>query len=146
MTQPGVLNSFVMDSIVLAIISATIAATLTTIIGLWVLRRTGRQPSTSDVGTTRRMARDLVVISELLADQLAKIWKSDGDPAPNAADHDTVFHHVRESTETIIRRAGASEKTALAVGALTAKRVRPGPITQLDGHEPRAPGPDKGSS
>ena len=73
------------------------------------------------------MARDLMVVSDLLADRLAKIWTAGDGPAPGVGDSDAVYHHVRESTETILKQAGASPKTALAVGALTAKHVRPGP-------------------
>lgn len=135
-----------MHSLVLAVIAATIASTLTSITSLWIRSHTIRNPSTTEETTTRRLARDLVVISELLADRLAKIWASDGGPGPDDDNRDTVFHHVRESTTTIVRGAGASEKTALAIGALTAKRVRPGPITQLDTDGTRPPDPNKGSS
>tara|TARA_B100000029_G_scaffold403140_1_gene402841 strand:- start:176 stop:583 length:408 start_codon:yes stop_codon:yes gene_type:complete len=134
-----------MQSLVLAVIAAAIASTLTSITSLWIQNRTIPTPSTTDETTTRRLARDLVVISELLADRLAKIWASDGGPGPDDDNRDTVFHHVRESTEAIVRGAGASKKTALAIGALTAKRVRPGPITQLDADGTRPSAPNKGS-
>ena len=90
------------------------------------------------------MARDLMVVSDLLADRLARIWQSGDGPAPGIGDSDAVYHHVRESTETILKQAGASPKTALAVGALTAKHVRPGPIAGSDGEQPR-PGPARWS-
>ena len=84
-----------------------------------------------DVGneTSReaRIARDMTVLAELLAERLAKIWLAD-TPSPLATEGDALYHHVLESTTTIVKQAGASAKAATAVGALTAKRVRPGPI------------------
>jgi len=77
--------------------------------------------------TEARLARDFTVLAELLSERLAKIWLADTPGAP-VADGDTLYHHVMESTTTIVRQAGASPKAATAVGALTAKRVRPGPI------------------
>lgn len=91
------------------------------------------------------MARDLMIVSDLLADRLARIWQAGDGPAPGIGDSDAVYHHVRESTETILKQAGASPKTALAVGALTAKHVRPGPIAGSDGEQPR-PGPARWDS
>ena len=74
-----------------------------------------------------RLARDFTVLAELLSERLAKIWLADTPGAP-PAEGDAHYHHVLESTTTIVRQAGASPKAATAVGALTAKRVRPGPI------------------
>ena len=74
------------------------------------------------------MARDIGVLSELLAERLATIWQADSGPGGGGSDPDGAFHYVRESTEQIMRQAGASSKAAIAVGALTAKKVRPGPI------------------
>ena len=96
----------------------------------------GRQPESRD-DSAGRMARDLMVVSDLLADRLAKIWQAGDGPARGMGNSDAVYHHVRESTETILRQAGASPKTALAVGALTAKHVRPGPIAGEDGERAR---------
>ena len=76
------------------------------------------------------MARDIGVLSELLAERLATIWQADGGPGGGGSDTDAAFHYVRESTEQIMRQAGASSKAAIAVGALTAKKVRPGPIRE----------------
>ena len=73
------------------------------------------------------MARDIGVLTELMADRLAEIWKADGG-LPSEQDPDGVYHKVLEATATIMRQAGASEKSAMAVAALTAKKVRPGPI------------------
>lgn len=88
-----------------------------------------RQRSATNGGDSReaRLARDMTVLADLLADRLAKIWLADSPPTPSA-DSDSLYHHVLESTTTIVRQAGASAKAAMAVGALTAKRVRPGPI------------------
>ena len=119
---------------------AVLAATAS----LWVGRQMGGR-HTSDDDSSGRMARDLMVVSDLLADRLAKIWQAGDGPAPGIGDSDAVYHHVRESTETILKQAGASPKTALAVGALTAKHVRPGPITGADGEQPR-PGPARWDS
>ena len=126
-----------MESIVLATLAGASAAGLIAIASLWIATQLNRNPSKQDAVPTQRLARDLVIISQLLADRLANIWEADEGPAPGVEDHDAVFHHVRESTETIVRQAGASAKTALAVGAVTAKNVRPGPITGPDGETPR---------
>ena len=130
------------DSIILGVAAATVGAVLAALASLWIGRQMGRQPAQED--SHGRMARDLMVVSDLLADRLAKIWQADDGPAPGVGDSDAVYHHVRESTETILRQAGASPKTALAVGALTAKHVRPGPIAGADGEQPR-PGPARWS-
>ena len=74
------------------------------------------------------MARDIGVLSELLAERLAKLWQEGDGPSRVSSDPDAVYHHVLESTDTIMREAGASSKAATAVAALTAKKVRPGPI------------------
>ena len=116
-----------------------VAAVVAAAASIWIGRQMGRRNDHQD-DSAGRMARDLMVVSDLLADRLAKIWQSGDGPAPGVGDSDTVYHHVRESTETILRQAGASAKTALAVGALTAKHVRPGPIAGADGEQPR-PGP-----
>lgn len=129
------------DSIILGTAAAVIGAVLAATAGLWIGRQMGRQPESQD-DSAGRMARDLMVVSDLLADRLAKIWTADDGPAPGIGDSDAVYHHVRESTETILKQAGASPKTALAVGALTAKHVRPGPIAGSDGEQPR-PGPSR---
>ena len=130
------------DSIILGVAAAAIGAVLAALASLWIGRQMGRQPAQED--SHGRMARDLMVVSDLLADRLAKIWQADDGPAPGVGDSDAVYHHVRESTETILRQAGASPKTSLAVGALTAKHVRPGPIAGADGEQPR-PGPSRWS-
>ena len=131
------------DSIILATVAAAVAAILAAGASLWIGRQMGRQQA-SDDDSSGRMARDLMVVSDLLADRLAKIWQAGDGPAPGVGDSDAVYHHVRESTETILKQAGASAKTALAVGALTAKHVRPGPIAGADGEQPR-PGPSRWS-
>ena len=131
------------DSIILGIAAAASAAAFAAAASLWIGRQMGRQ-RTSEDDSAGRMARDLMVVSDLLADRLAKIWQAGDGPAPGVGDSDAVYHHVRESTETILRQAGASAKTALAVGALTAKHVRPGPIAGADGEQPR-PGPARWS-
>ncbi len=125
-----------MQSIVLATLAGASAAGLSAAASLWIAAQLNRSPSKRDDVPTQRLARDLVIVSQLLADRLAIIWEADDGPAPGVEDHDAVFHHVRESTETIVRQAGASAKTALIVGALTAKNVRPGPITRPDGETP----------
>ena len=124
------------ESIILGFAAAAAAAALAAAASLWIGRQMGRQ-RTSEDDSAGRMARDLMVVSDLLADRLAKIWMADDGPAPGVGDSDAVYHHVRESTETILRQAGASAKTALAVGALTAKHVRPGPIAGEDGERAR---------
>ena len=127
------------DSIFLGIAAAAAAAAFAAAASLWIGRQMGRHRAGED-DSAGRMARDLMVVSDLLADRLAKIWQAGDGPAPGVGDSDAVYHHVRESTETILKQAGASPKTALAVGALTAKHVRPGPIAGADGEQPR-PGP-----
>lgn len=129
------------DSIILGGVAALVAAGLAALASLWIGRQMGRQSDSQD-DSAGRMARDLMVVSDLLADRLAKIWQAGDGPAPGVGDSDAVFHHVRESTETVLKQAGASAKTALAVGALTAKHVRPGPIAGADGEQPR-PGPSR---
>ena len=127
------------ESIILGFAAAAAAAALAAAASVWIGRQMGRQ-RTSEDDSAGRMARDLMVVSDLLADRLAKIWQAGDGPTSGMGDSDAVYHHVRESTETILRQAGASAKTALAVGALTAKHVRPGPIAGADGEQPR-PGP-----
>ena len=129
------------DSIILGVVASAVGAVLAAAASLWIGRHMGRQPTGEDE-SSGRMARDLMVVSDLLADRLAKIWQAGDGPAPGVGDSDAVYHHVRESTETILKQAGASAKTALAVGALTAKHVRPGPIAGADGEQPR-PGPPR---
>ena len=126
------------DSIILGTAAAVIGAVLAAAAGLWIGRQMGQQQGSQE-DSSGRMARDLMVVSDLLADRLAKIWTAGDGPAPGVGDSDSdaVYHHVRESTETILKQAGASPKTALAVGALTAKHVRPGPIAGSDGEQPR---------
>lgn len=131
------------DSIILGGAAAFVAAAVAAAASLWIGRQMGRQEDGQD-DSAGRMARDLMVVSDLLADRLAKIWQAGDGPAPGVGDSDAVYHHVRESTETILKQAGASAKTALAVGALTAKHVRPGPIAGADGEQPR-PGPARWS-
>ena len=132
------------DSIILGVAAAAVGAVLAAAASLWIGRQMGRH-QTSDDDSSGRMARDLMVVSDLLADRLARIWQAGDGPAPGIGDGDAVYHHVRESTETILKQAGASPKTALAVGALTAKHVRPGPIAGSDGEQPR-PGPARWDS
>ena len=129
------------DSIILGIAAAAVGAVLAAAASLWIGRQMGRRQNTDD-DSSGRMARDLMVVCDLLADRLAKIWQAGDGPAPGVGDSDAVYHHVRESTETILKQAGASPKTALAVGALTAKHVRPGPIAGADGEQAR-PGPSR---
>ena len=124
------------DSIFLGIAAAAAAAALAAAASIWIGRQMGRHRESQDE-STGRMARDLMVVSDLLADRLAKIWQAGDGPTSGMGDSDAVYHHVRESTETILRQAGASAKTALAVGALTAKHVRPGPIAGEDGERAR---------
>ncbi len=127
------------DALILAAAAAAAAALAAAAGSVWIGRRMGRRPDGGAETPTARMARDLMVLSQLLAERLAKLWQADGGPAGGGGS-DAVYHHVRESTETILRQAGASDKTAAAVGALTAKQVRPGPIGSADG---AAPGPQR---
>ena len=116
-----------------AAIVAGVAGTLVAALAIWLLgRRRARSVQASSPRAAReaRMARDIGVLSELLAERLATIWQADGGPGGGGADTDAAFHYVRESTEQIMRQAGASSKAAIAVGALTAKKVRPGPIRE----------------
>ena len=115
-------------SLAAALISG-IAAGLVVGVGIaWLAPRVwrGRRAGATE-SNEARLARDFTVLAELLSERLAKIWLADTPGAP-VADGDTLYHHVMESTTTIVRQAGASPKAATAVGALTAKRVRPGPI------------------
>lgn len=117
--------------IVLAAVTGFLAGAAATVV---ILRRTlgsRRAPTPAQESPVSRMAKDIGVLSELLADRLAKVWLADGGPK-DADRADAVFHHVRESTAIILERAGASPKAAMAVSALTAKKVRPGPIRQPD--------------
>ena len=115
-------------SVVVALTVGIITGTCVGISITWLMPYR-RQPSATNGGDSReaRLARDMTVLADLLADRLAKIWLADSPPTPSA-DSDSLYHHVLESTTTIVRQAGASAKAAMAVGALTAKRVRPGPI------------------
>ena len=122
-----------MLAMVEAAIVAGVAGTLVAALAIWLLgRRRARSVQASSPRAAReaRMARDIGVLSELLAERLATIWQADGGPGGGGADTDAAFHYVRESTEQIMRQAGASSKAAIAVGALTAKKVRPGPIRE----------------
>ena len=133
------------DSIILGLTAAAVGAVLAATAGIWIGRQMGQQQGSQE-DSSGRMARDLMVVSDLLADRLAKIWTAGAGPAPGVGDSDAVYHHVRESTETILKQAGASPKTALAVGALTAKHVRPGPIAGADGEQPRPGPPSRGGN
>ena len=116
-----------------AAIVAGVAGTLVAALAVWLLgrwRARSVQASSPRAAREARMARDIGVLSELLAERLATIWQADGGPGGGGADTDAAFHYVRESTEQIMRQAGASSKAAIAVGALTAKKVRPGPIRE----------------
>ena len=116
-----------------AAIVAGVAGTLVAALAVWLLgrwRARSVQASSPRAVREARMARDIGVLSELLAERLATIWQADGGPGGGGADTDAAFHYVRESTEQIMRQAGASSKAAIAVGALTAKKVRPGPIRE----------------
>ena len=117
-------------SLAVALVSG-IAAGLVVGIGVaWLaprLRRAHKTAAEAAGSSEARLARDFTVLAELLAERLAKIWLADTPGAP-AADGDALYHHVLESTTTIVRQAGASPKAAAAAVALTAKRVRPGPI------------------
>ncbi len=117
-------------SLAVALVSG-IAAGLIVGVGIaWLASRSGSTRTTATgaaESTEARLARDFTVLAELLSERLAKIWLADTPGAP-AAEGDAHYHHVLESTTTIVRQAGASPKAATAVGALTAKRVCPGPI------------------
>ena len=116
-----------------AAIVAGVAGTLVAALAVWLLgrwRARSVQASSPRAVREARMARDIGVLSELLAERLATIWQADGGPGGGGSDTDAAFHYVRESTEQIMRQAGASSKAAIAVGALTAKKVRPGPIRE----------------
>ena len=122
-----------MLAMVEAAIVAGVAGTLVAALAIWLLgrwRARSVQASSPRAVREARMARDIGVLSELLAERLATIWQADGGPGGGGADTDAAFHYVRESTEQIMRQAGASSKAAIAVGALTAKKVRPGPIRE----------------
>ena len=117
----------------MAAIVAGVAGTLVAALAIWLLgrwRARSVQASSPRAAREARMARDIGVLSELLAERLATIWQADGGPGGGGSDTDAAFHYVRESTEQIMRQAGASSKAAIAVGALTAKKVRPGPIRE----------------
>ena len=117
-----------------AAIAAGVAGALVAALAVWLLGRwRARSVQTSSPRAAReaRMARDIGVLSELLAERLATIWQADGGPGGGGADTDAAFHYVRESTEQRHHApSGASSKAAIAVGALTAKKVRPGPIRE----------------
>ena len=116
-------------SLAVALVSGIAGGLIVGIFVAWLAPRVWRARNVAAVAESNeaRLARDFTVLAELLAERLAKIWLADTPGAP-AADGDALYHHVLESTTTIVRQAGASAKAATAVGALTAKRVRPGPI------------------
>ncbi len=116
-------------SLAVALVSGIAGGLIVGIFVAWLAPRVWRARNVAAVAESNeaRLARDFTVLAELLADRLAKIWMADTPGAP-AAEGDALYHHVLESTTTIVRQAGASAKAATAVGALTAKRVRPGPI------------------
>ena len=113
--------------IVAGVVGAVVGAVLVSA-GVWLLRsRRARAAAASpDRQAAARMARDIGVLTEALADRLAAVWKAGGGPP--AGDPDSVHRQVLEATAGIMRKAGASEKGAMGVAALTAKKVRPGPI------------------
>ena len=117
-------------SIIAALTSGIAAGLFMGLVVTWitVALETHRDADVGNEGSREaRIARDMTVLADLLAERLAKIWLAD-TPAPPATEGDALYHHVLESTTTIVKQAGASAKAATAVGALTAKRVRPGPI------------------
>ena len=116
-------------SLAVALVSGIAGGLIVGIFVAWLAPRVWRARNVAAVAESNeaRLARDFTVLAELLAERLAKIWLADTPGAP-AAEGDAFYHHVLESTTTIVRQAGASAKAATAVGALTAKRVRPGPI------------------
>ncbi|MCY4113488.1 MAG: hypothetical protein OXG33_06050 [Chloroflexi bacterium] len=117
-------------SLAAALVSGVAAGLIVGTCTVWLASRVRRghsAPAATAESTEARLARDFTVLAELLSERLAKIWLADTPGAP-AAEGDAHYHHVLESTTTIVRQAGASPKAATAVGALTAKRVRPGPI------------------
>lgn len=117
-------------SLAAALVSGVAAGLCVGACAAWLASRVwrGRKPGTGAAESTEaRLARDFTVLAELLSERLAKIWLADTPGAPTA-EGDAHYHHVLESTTTIVRQAGASPKAATAVGALTAKRVQPGPI------------------
>ena len=95
-----------MDRFVLGVIAAIFVMAAS----LWIGRRLARSTGGPMDDTSSRMASDVVVVIELLADRRAKLWQADGGPAPGVDDHVTVSHHVREATETILRNSGALSK------------------------------------
>lgn len=117
--------------VAVAALAGAVAGALATL-GALRWRRVGRGAAPGASGDTAetpaRMARDIGVLAELLADQLAKLWQAGGGTSGPGRDGDAAYHHVRESTAHILQAAGASPKAATAVAALTAKKVRPGPI------------------
>ena len=117
-------------SLAAALVSGIAAGLIVGTCVAWLASRVwrGRKAAAGAAESTEaRLARDFTVLAELLSERLAKIWLAD-TPGTPAAEGDAHYHHVLESTTTIVRQAGASPKAATAVGALTAKRVRPGPI------------------
>ena len=120
-----------MDGVVLIVsaLGVGLALTLAALATVLIKRRPGALSQPHDAAArSARMARDIGVLSELLAERLAKLWQEGDGPSRVSSDPDAVYHHVLESTDAIMRRAGASSKAATAVAALTAKKVRPGPI------------------
>ncbi len=116
-------------SLIASALGAGLALTLAVLATVLIKRRPGAPSRPHDMAaTSARMARDIGVLSELLAERLAKLWQEGDGPSQVSTDPDSVYHHVMESTDTIMRQAGASSKAATAVAALTAKKVRPGPI------------------
>jgi uncharacterized membrane protein len=114
-------------SLAVALVSGITAGVIVGVGIAWLASRTGSARKAAAESTEARLARDFTVLAELLSERLAKIWLAD-TPGASAAEGDAHYHHVLESTTTIVRQAGASPKAATAVGALTAKRVCPGPI------------------
>ena len=67
------------DSIILGIAAAAAAAALAAAASIWIGRQMGRHRESEDE-SAGRMARDLMVVSDLLADRLAKIWQAGRRP------------------------------------------------------------------
>ena len=99
-------------SIIAALISGIAAGLIAGVVVGCLTVAPGRRGSADregDGSREARLARDMTVLADLLAERLAKIWLAD-TPTPPAADGDELFHHVLESTTTILRQAGASAK------------------------------------
>ena len=99
-------------SLAVALVSGIAVGLLVGIGVAWLaprLRRAHKTSADAAGSSEARLARDFTVLAELLAERLAKIWLADTPGAP-AADGDALYHHVLESTTTIVRQAGASPK------------------------------------